>query len=171
MAVLKAVREATGDWPAIAKLNCEDGIEGGVTHDDVIFFAQRLAEAGIEALTISGGSPAAGPKLGPARLARAGKEGKNGEAYFAEVTAKIRSAVGGEGTIPIIGVGGWRTPSIMEKHLGTTCDAFAIARPILEDPSVVNKWMENPEYLTGCVSCNKCQQKIEEMIVCRRDEE
>jgi 2,4-dienoyl-CoA reductase-like NADH-dependent reductase (Old Yellow Enzyme family) len=57
VAVLKAVREATGDWPAIAKLNCEDGIEGGVTHDDVIFFAQRLAEAGIEALTISGGSP------------------------------------------------------------------------------------------------------------------
>ncbi len=119
----------------------------------------------------SGGSPAAGPKLGPSRLARAGKEDKNGEGYFAEATAKIRSAVGGEGegTIPVIGVGGWRTPAIMQKHLATTCDAFAISRPILQDPSVVNKWMENPEHLTGCVSCNKCQQKIEGMIVCRRD--
>ncbi len=61
--VVKAVREATGDWPVTAKLNCEDGIEGGVTHDDVIYLAQRLTEAGINALTISGGSPAAGPKL------------------------------------------------------------------------------------------------------------
>jgi 2,4-dienoyl-CoA reductase-like NADH-dependent reductase (Old Yellow Enzyme family) len=170
--VVKAVRKATGDWPVTAKLNCEDGIEEGVTHDDVIFFAKRLTETGIEALTISGGSPAADPKLGPNRLAKAGKEGKNGEGYFAEATAKIHSAVGGEGegSISVIGVGGWRTPAMMEKHLGTTCDAFAIARPILEDPSIVNKWMKNPEHLTGCVSCNKCQQKIEGMIVCRRDE-
>ncbi|MCP4627849.1 MAG: NADH:flavin oxidoreductase [bacterium] len=170
--VVKAVREATGDWPVIAKLNCEDGIEGGITNDDAVFFAQRLSEAGIHALTISGGSPAAGPKLGPARLAKAGKAGKNGEAYFAEATAKIRSAVGGknEGSIPVIGVGGWRTPVMMEQHMGTTCDAFAISRPILQDSEVVNKWVENPEHLTGCVSCNKCQQKIEGMIACRKDE-
>jgi tRNA-dihydrouridine synthase len=68
-----------------------------------------------------------------------------------------------KGSIPVIGVGGWRTPSMMETHLGTTCDAFAISRPILEDPGIVNKWVENPEHLTGCVSCNKCQQKIEGM--------
>jgi 2,4-dienoyl-CoA reductase-like NADH-dependent reductase (Old Yellow Enzyme family) len=170
--VVKAVREATGNWPVIAKLNCEDGIAGGVSHNDVIFFAERLAGAGIDALMISGGSPAADPKLGPTRLAKAGKEGKNGEGYFAEATAKIRTAVGGEceGGIPVIGVGGWRTPAIMEKHLGVTCDTFAISRPILENTEVVNKWMEDPEYLTGCVSCNKCLQKIEGLIVCRRDE-
>jgi hypothetical protein len=40
----------------------------------------------------------------------------------------------------------------------------------LGDPGIVNKWVENPEHLTGCVSCNKCQQKIKGMIVCRRDE-
>jgi len=168
--VVKAVREATGDWPVIAKINCEDGIEGGVTHDDAVFLSRRLAEAGIDALAVSGGSPASGPKLGPSRLAKAGKEGKNGEGYFADATAKIRSAVGGKVGIPIIGVGGWRTPAIMEKHLDDTCDAFAISRPLLEDPAVINKWMENPEHLTGCVSCNKCQQKIEGIIICRRDE-
>ncbi len=170
--VLKAVREATGDWLVTAKLNCEDGIEGGVTHDDVIFFAKRLTESGINALMISGGSPAAGPKLGPSRLAKAGKEGTNGEGYFAEATAKVCSAVSGEGegSIPVISVGGWRTPAIMEKHLGTTCDAFAFSRPILENPEVVNRWIKDPEHLTGCVSCNKCSQKIEGMIICRKDE-
>jgi len=169
---VKAIRKVTGDWPVIAKLNCEDGSEGGVTPDDAVFFAERLVQAGLNGLVISGGSPVAGPKLGPSRVAKAGKDGKSGEGYFAAATAKIRSAVGGEGKrrISIIGVGGWRTPAMMEKHLGSTCDAFAISRPLLEDPGVVNKWVKDPDHLTGCVSCNKCQQKIEGMIICRRDE-
>ena len=116
---------------------------------------------------VSGGSFASEPKLSPSRMARRGKEeGTGREGYFAEATAGIKASV----DIPVIGVGGWRTPSIMEKHLGTTCDAFAISRPVLEDPGIVNKWMENPEYGTGCISCNKCGQKIEGMIICRRDE-
>ncbi|MCK5352301.1 NADH:flavin oxidoreductase, partial [bacterium] len=170
--VLKAVREAVGDWPVTAKLNCEDGLEGGVTTDDVVFFAQKLAEAGVDALVISGGSPASPPKLAPSRLARAGTEGENGEGYFADATAKVCSAVGGDGNggVKVIGVGGWRTPAIMEKHAGVTCDAFAISRPTLENPAIVNRWMDDPAYLTGCISCNKCSGKIEGLIICRRDE-
>ena len=170
--VLKAVREAVGDWPVTAKLNCEDGIEGGVTTDDVVFFSEKLAEAGVDALTISGGSPASPPKLGPSRLARAGREGENGEGYFSEATAKVRSSIGGDGNggVKVIGVGGWRTPAIMEKHVGVTCDAFAISRPTIENPSIVNRWLDDPEYLTGCTSCNKCMDKMDGMIICRRDE-
>jgi len=170
--VFKAVREAVGDWPVTAKLNCEDGIEGGVTTDDVIYFAERLVEAGVDALTISGGSPASPPKLGPSRLAKAGKEGEYGEGYFSDATAKVRSAVGGDGNggVTVIGVGGWRTPAIMEKHIGITCDAFAISRPTIENPAIVNRWLEDPEYLTGCTSCNKCIDKMDGMIICRRDE-
>ena len=169
--VVKAVREAVGDWPVIAKINGEDGGEGGVTLDDVVFFAGQLAETGIDALMVSGGGGSPDPKQSPSRLARAGKEGKNGEGYFAEATAQIRAAVGGEGEgkIPIIGVGGWRTPAIMEKHVGSTCDVFAISRPLLNDPGIVNKWIEDPDYLTGCVSCNKCMQS-QGIIVCRKDE-
>ena len=170
--VLKSVRKAVGDWPVAAKVNCEDGIEGGVTNEDIIFFSKKLAKEGIDALMISGGSPAAGPKMGPARMAKAGKTGKHGEGYFSEATAKIRAAVieNSNKQIPIIGVGGWRTPAIMEEHLDATCDAFAISRPLLENPDLVNKWMENPEYLTGCISCNKCSEVIEGLIICRRDE-
>lgn len=169
--VVKAVRRAVNDWPVIARINSEDGVEGGITHDDMVFFAGQLVKAGIDAITISGGSPAADAKLGPSRLAKAGKEGKNGEGYFAEATAKVRAAVGGDGAgkIPVIGVGGWRTPAIMEKHVGRTCDAFAIARPFINDPSIVNKWLEDPDHLTDCVSCNKCQQSVG-IIVCRKTE-
>ncbi len=169
--IVKAVRQAVDDWPVTARINSEDGVEGGITHDDMVFFARQLVEAGIDALVISGGCPAAGPKLGPSRLAKAGKEGKNGEGYFAEATAKLRAAVGGEGEgkIPIIGLGGWRTPAIMGKHVESTCDAFALARPLINDAAIVNKWIEDSDYLTGCISCNKCQQG-QGMVICRKDE-
>ncbi len=169
--VAKTVRQAVGEWPVTAKINCEDGVEGGITHKDMLFFANQLVEAGIDALTISGGSPAADPKLGPSRLARAGREGKNGEGYFSEATAKARTAVGGEGAgkIPIISVGGWRTPTIMEKHVDYTCDVFAISRPLINDPAIINKWRKDPYYLTPCVSDNKCLQG-EGIVICRKDE-
>ena len=169
--VVRAVRQEVGDWPVTAKINSEDGVEGGITHDDTVFFAGELANAGIDALVISGGSPAAGERLGPSRLARAGKEGKTGEGYFAEATAKVRAAVdgNGEGKIPVIGVGGWRTPAIMEKHVGRTCDAFAISRPLINDPAIVNKWIQNPDHLTECVSDNKCLQG-QGIVVCRKDD-
>ncbi|MEE8592199.1 MAG: tRNA-dihydrouridine synthase, partial [Spirochaetia bacterium] len=81
--VVKAVRRAVGDWPVTVKINSEDGIEGGIIHEDLVYFAAQLVKAGIDALTISGGSPVAGDgKLGPSRLAKAGREGKNGEGYF-----------------------------------------------------------------------------------------
>lgn len=168
---VKAVRRVVGDWPVTVKINSEDGIEGGITHEDMVYFAEQLVKAGIDALTISGGSPGAGDgKLGPSRLAKAGREGKNGEGYFAEATAKVRAVVGSEGKIPVIGVGGWRTPAIMEKHLGRTCDAFAISRPLINDYGIVSKWTKNPVYPTGCISCNKCQQG-QGIIVCRKDEQ
>jgi 2,4-dienoyl-CoA reductase-like NADH-dependent reductase (Old Yellow Enzyme family) len=170
--VVKAVRKAVGDWPVIAKINSEDGVEGGITHDDMVFFASQLVKAGIDALEISGGSPGAGNgKLEPSRYTKAGKEGKNGEGYFAAATAKIRVSVGGEGEgkIPVIGVGGWRTPAIMEKHLGSTCDVFAISRPLINDAGIVNLWEKDPDYLTKCISCNKCLRG-QGIVVCRKDE-
>ena len=170
MEVVTAVRHAVGDWPITAKINCDDGIEGGITHDDMVFFSAQLVDAGIDALIISGGSQAAANKLGPARLARIGTEGKNGEGYFSEAASKVRAAVGGkgQGKIPVIGVGGWRTPVIMEKHVGKSCDAFAISRPLINDSGLINRWVENPDALTGCISCNKCLQS-QGIVVCRKD--
>lgn len=165
--IMRAVRQAVVDWPVIAKINCEDGIEGGTTYEDMAFFAEKLVEAGIDALVVSGGSPAAGPKLGPSRMARAGKEGEKGEGYFAEGSAKLHEAL--KGKIPIIGVGGWRTPEIMEKHAGSTCDAFAVSRPLINDSGIISKWIADPNHLTGCVSCNKCLEG-QGIIVCRKDE-
>ncbi len=164
--VAKAVRKAVGGWPVIAKINSEDGAEGGISTDDAVAFAGMLAQAGLDGVEVSGGSWAAGSKLSASRLARRGREeGKGREGYFAEAAGRIRTTVG----LTTISVGGWRTPAIMEKHLGKTCDAFAIARPLINDPGLVNKWIADPEHPSGCLSCNKCM-KGKGMIVCRKDD-
>ena len=54
---VRAVRKEVGELPVIAKINSEDGVEGGVTHYDTVFFAEQLVKAGIDGLEISGGSP------------------------------------------------------------------------------------------------------------------
>jgi len=168
--VVEAVREAVGDWPVIAKINWTDGIEGGVEGADVVYFASRLVDAGINGLVVSGGCPVAGPRNGAARPVRVGIEGPDGEGYFAAGAARVRAAVGGEseGRVPIFGVGGWRTTAIMEEHVGRSCDAFAICRPLLNDAHLVNRWAEDPGHLTSCVSCNRCLQG-EGVVGCRRD--
>jgi 2,4-dienoyl-CoA reductase-like NADH-dependent reductase (Old Yellow Enzyme family) len=169
--VVEAVRKVVDGWPIIVKINSEDGIEGGITHDDLVYFARQLVKTGIDAIEITGGSiGAAEGKLEPWRYAKAGKEGKNGEGYFAEAAAKVRAAVDGEGKISVISVGGWRTPDIMEKHVGDTCDAFSLSRPLINDPDIVNKWERDPDYHTGCTSCNNCLHKLEGIVVCRKDE-
>jgi len=166
--VTRAVREAVGpDYPVIAKINCEDGVEGGVTTEDAVFFTSKLVEAGLDGVLVSGGSPAAGPLMGPSRVIKAGQEGPKGEGYFAEATRTIRDSVGGK--VPVIGVGGWRTPDIMERHVDSTCDIFAISRPLIIEPDIVNRWLEDPTTGSGCISCNKCSQGQGE-IVCRKHE-
>jgi hypothetical protein len=37
---------------------------------------------------------------------------------------------------------------MMERHVGSTCDAFAISRPILNDRGIINAWIANPDHLT-----------------------
>ena len=74
--VVKAVRRAVGDWPVTVKINSEDGIEGGIIHEDMVYFAAQLVKAGIDGLEVTGGCPAAGPTMGPSRPTKTGKEGK-----------------------------------------------------------------------------------------------
>jgi len=51
--VVKAVRRAVGDWPVTVEINSEDGIEGGINHEGMVYFAAQLVKAGIDAFAIS----------------------------------------------------------------------------------------------------------------------
>ena len=55
------------------------------------------------------------------------------------------------------------------KHVGKSCYAFAISRLFINDPGIVNKWIDNPDHLTSYLSCNKFLQG-EGIVVCRKED-
>lgn len=144
--VLAAARQAVGPrYPVFIKLNSEDAVEGGLTLEEGVAVAQGLSQRGIDAIEVSGGTPAAG-KLSPSRVVKeAGDEG-----YFLPNAVAIKKVV----SCPVICVGGWRSRAEVEKALDQV-DAVALSRPFIRQPDLANRWKAGEDKAT-CISCNQC---------------
>ncbi|WP_242844699.1 hypothetical protein [Clostridium botulinum] len=47
--------------------------------------------------------------------------------------------------------------NLMNEILNTTeIEYFSLSRPLLAEPDLINKWMDNKDYKQKCVSCNRC---------------
>lgn len=144
--VLAATRQAVGPtYPVFIKLNSYDAVEGGLTLEESLPVAQGLAQRGMNAIEVSGGTPAAG-KLSPSRVVKQAEE----EGYFLANAAAIKKAV----SCPVICVGGWRSKSQVEKALDQV-DAVAMSRPFIRQPDLAKRWQAGEEKAT-CISCNQC---------------
>lgn len=150
--VFAEVRSRVGeDFPVMIKLNCEDFIADGATIDDSLALAKMLAELGIDAIEVSGGTGGSGDAI-PARLKINSVEK---EAYHAEYAKSIAAEV----DVPIILVGGLRSPEVIEKLLQDTgIDLFALSRPLLTEPDLPYRWRNGDRSRARCVSCNGCLQ-------------
>jgi len=148
--VYQKVRETVGtDYPVLIKLNATDFVDGGLEIDDAIYAAQKLSEAGIDAIEVSAGTPASGAK-GPARM-KITKPEK--EAYNLELARMIKKSV----TCPVIAVGGFRSYEVVEKALRDTgIDYVAMARPLIREPDLPNRWLQGNRKSAACISCNSC---------------
>ncbi len=68
--VIGAIRAVVGpDYPVLIKLNSEDFVPGGLSVDDMLESAALIAEAGVDAIELSGGTSLSGD-LGPIRTRR-----------------------------------------------------------------------------------------------------
>jgi len=66
--VYNAIREVVGkEYPVLIKINSEDFIENGLSLEDSVAASRMLADAGLDAIELSGGTSDSG-KLGPARV-------------------------------------------------------------------------------------------------------
>jgi len=149
--VYRAVRAVVGpDWPVMIKLNANDFLEGSTTEDDSTFLAAALAEAGIDAIEVSGGTGGSG-KLGAARSEILSEAD---EAYFLPQAEAIRAAAPG---VPIMLVGGMRSLDRMEAVLETgASDYFSMSRPLIREPALPKRWAEGDRSRAKCVSCSGC---------------
>lgn len=147
---VRAVRSSVGkDYPVWIKLNGDDFLPGGFTRDDAVQTAAALEREGIDAIEVSGGTPASGDKS----PARPHIDAAEKEAYHREAARAIKRAVG----IPVGLVGGLRSPSVIEEiHHAGDADFFSMARPLIREPGLVKRWATGDTAKAACVSCNGC---------------
>ena len=150
------IRKTVGDdFPIFIKINSEDFIEDGLTSEESIIVSKMLEKAGIDGIEVSGGDASTlsvmENNLGPQRTEVA--LSKDRESYFREHAERLAQAV----SIPVILTGGNRHIEVMEEILSSTNIAyFALARPIISEPDLINRWAKGDNKAPKCVSCNKC---------------
>jgi len=149
--VLAAVRAAVGpEYPVAIKLNAHDYLDGSTTEVDSAFLASALAEAGIDLIEVSGGTPGSG-RLSPARSRIATAQD---EAYFLEQARAIRAAAPG---VALALVGGLRSLERIQAILDEgVVEYLALARPLVREPGLPRRWAQGDTDRAACISCSGC---------------
>jgi 2,4-dienoyl-CoA reductase-like NADH-dependent reductase (Old Yellow Enzyme family) len=148
--VYRKVRESVGsDYPVFIKLNAADNLDGGLGVDDAVYAAKKLAEIGIDAIEVSAGTPASGEE-NPAREKILKPEK---EAYNLPLARRIKEAV----NCPVMVVGGFRSYEVAENTIRDDgMDYIAMARPLIREPALANRWLQGDRSPATCISCNSC---------------
>ena len=178
--VLEAVRTvADGRMAVIAKFNMADGVEGGLWLEESLQFAQLLeADGHLDAMELTGGSSllngmyffrgdvpmrefaaAQGPLVGAGLRVfghRIFPELPFEEAFFLPFARQFRAAL----DMPLVLLGGINDLSTVESALGEGFEYVAMARALLREPDLINKFAEQRSTTGLCVHCNKCLPTI-----------
>lgn len=151
--VYQEIRVQVGkDFPVLIKLNFDDFMDQGegLSFKEAKTVFKRLDQLGVDAFEVSAVNESSGKGLAPAKTKL---NSKDKESYFRDPTAEIAEIV----KAPVILMGGNRTPELMEEILNhTKIKYFSLGRPLLAEPDLINRWLEDRKYRPKCVSCNKC---------------
>lgn len=152
--IVKRARELVGaDYPIMIKLNCEDFILGGLEMEEAARVAAIIAGAGVDCIEVTGGIGREGAKSSSVR----GINRPEKEAYFKAHAAAVRSAV----NIPIMLVGGLRTPSVMQGILEEgVADLLSLCRPFIREPFLLKRWQKGDGAKATCISCGQCSENV-----------
>ncbi len=148
--IYNAMREVVGkEYPIIIKMNCADFIENGLTIDESLQAAILFANAGFDAIEVSGGIIRTG-KLSPTRP---GITTESKEAYFQEYSRRFKEKI----EIPLILVGGFKSFEVADKIITEgTADYISMSRALIREPDLINRWKKGDLHQAMCKSDNLC---------------
>lgn len=141
--ILADMRAKTSDTFIITmKINSSDEYPGGLTAQDFFVTSQLMAQAGIDAIEVSGNG-----------TSRTGiRAGKN-EGYFRGAAMALASLV----KVPIVVVGGFRSVEKIDNIINDTAIGYvSLSRPLVREPHLVERWQRGDLTPSKCVSCNSC---------------
>ena len=178
--IATAAREAVGDRVAVlAKLNMADGVRGGLWLDESVPVARMLQDDGaLDAIELTVGSSLQNPMYlfrGEAPVAEMARtmpkairpafrvfgraflhEYPFEEAYLLPYARQFRAAL----TMPLVLLGGVNRLETVTGALAEGFDFVAMARALLREPGLVNRWRAGATHESLCVHCNKCMATI-----------
>ncbi len=156
--ILEGIKEACGEeLPVLIKLQIDDFVneELSLKPPESIEIARRIAEAGFDAIEISGGIYESDEELDPWYLK---VKTTDEEAYFLPYAKKIKKVIG---ETPLILVGGIRSFEVAE---GIVKDGYAdfisMSRPFIMEPDLPQKWLNKLSDKSTCTSCNRCDTEM-----------
>lgn len=150
MEVYQRVRETVGpDFPVMIKLTAADNLEGGLSPEEALVAAEKLSVAGIDAIEVSAGTSASG-KESPVRV---DIDAAEKEAYNLQLAKAIKKAV----RCPVMVVGGFRSFAVADRAVREAgMDYISMARPLIREPNLPNRWLAGDRRSATCISCNGC---------------
>ncbi len=164
--VYRAIRVAVGpDFPVTARIGLADTVGGGLTLEEGLQLAKRLAAEGLDGIEVTYGLMRSYlENIRPYAGVTAGRAIADGmvhrafstfvpEAYYRPLARALKAAVG----IPVILVGGMRSTETMDAVVRSgDADFIAMARPFIREPDLARKIKEGRRGPVACVSCNLC---------------
>ena len=178
--VVEAVRRvADGKVAVLAKFNMADGVDGGLWLDESLQFARLLeADGHLDALELTGGSSVLNgmyyfrgdvplkefaEALGPVAGRGFRLFGRKifpkypfEEAFFLPFARQFRDAL----DLPLVLLGGINDLATIETAMAEGFEFVAMARALLREPDLVNRFAAGEGSAGLCVHCNKCVPTI-----------
>lgn len=178
--VVEAVRKvADGKVAVLAKFNMADGVDGGLWLDESLQFARLLeADGHLDAIELTGGSSvlngmyyfrgdvplkefaaALGPIAGRGFRLFGSKifpKYPFEEAFFLPFARQFREAL----HLPLVLLGGINDLATIETAMAEGFEFVAMARALLREPDLVNRFAAGERTAGLCVHCNKCVPTI-----------
>ncbi len=138
-------REVGKEFPLSVRINCSDGIDGGLTVEEAAQQARILEAAGADAISVSGGLEFWSTLSVPSY--------PYPEGPMVLMAEKIKKSV----KVPVI-VAGKVNAELADKVISEgKVDFIAMGRPLLADPELPNKIREGRvDDLRRCIYCNNC---------------
>ncbi|MGO9121386.1 MAG: NADH:flavin oxidoreductase [Desulfomonilaceae bacterium] len=138
------------DFPITFKLSAQDFVPGGLEPPEALQIAKRLQDDGIAAIQVSACCSVSGQdKHCPKTEILEEKD----EGYLLDFSQYVKEAV----KVPVIAVGGIRSFSTAEAILKERkADYISLARPLIREPNLINRWKSGDTAKAKCISCNGC---------------